>query len=160
VVLWFAGGAAVITWQVFRSPGLDYRVVMAGAVLPVLDAVCGGVRPLHTLVAAVGALVGVMVATRRRRLVRRRWLGVPIGLFLHLVLDGVWSRTKLFWWPLFGTAGWRVRLPELSRGAVAAVLEVAGAALLVWFWRANGLSAPSARARFVRTGQVPRQPVR
>ncbi len=157
--LWFAGGAAVIAWQVFRSPALDYRVVMLGSVAPLLDALFGGVRPLHTLLAAVVALLLVMVTTRRRRLVRRRWLGVPIGMFLHLVLDGVWTDTGLFWWPLFGDGGngARGRLPEVDRGALSFVLELAGIIALVWFWRRTGLADDAvARRRFVRTGQLPR----
>ena len=160
MALWFAGGAAVIAWLVFRSPALDYRMVMLGAVVPVADGVFGERRPLHTLLAAVVVLTAVMLATRRRRLVRRRWLGLPIGLFLHLVLDGVWTRTELFWWPLFGADGWRERLPEISRGATSVVLELVGVGALVWFARQAGLAeSVPARRRFLRTGQLPRQPV-
>ncbi len=86
-----------------------------------------------------------------RRLVRRRWIGIPIGMFVHLVLDGVWTDTHEFWWPLFGTS-FEGRLPELDRGAVSLVLELIGVAAIVWGWRRFGLDDPRARARFVRTG--------
>ena len=33
--LWFAGGSFVLVWLVFRSPAVDFRLVMLGAVLPV-----------------------------------------------------------------------------------------------------------------------------
>ena len=155
--LWFAGGSFVAVWAVFRSPALDYRLVMVGALLPLLDLALGGPRVLHTLLAPVVALVVVMLATQRRRLLRRRWLGLPIGLFLHLVLDGVWTRAHLFWWPAFGVTFPAGRAPELTRSAgLDLLLEVAGAAALVWVWRRFRFAEPDRRQRFVRTGQLGR----
>jgi hypothetical protein len=153
---WFLGLAVVIVWLVFRSPALDYRLVALGAVLPLADAVTGGVWVLHTLVVAVVGLLAVVVATRGRRLVQRRWIGVPIGMFLHLVLDGMWTRTEVFWWPAFG---WELDgpLPEVDRAPlVVAFMELFGALALVWFWRTFRLGEPANRTRFRRTGQLPR----
>ncbi len=99
-----------------------------------------------------------MIATRRRRLVRRRWLGIPIGMFVHLVLDGVWTSTHVFWWPLFGASFDGARLPELDRGAWSIVLEALGVAALVWGARRFGVDDPEARAEFLRTGRLPRVP--
>ena len=158
MILWFAGLAVVIVWLVFRSPALDYRMVALGAILPLGDLVTGGVWILHTLVAAVVALVVVILATFRRRLARRRWLGVPIGMFLHLVLDGMWTRTEAFWWPLFGWDALGGTAPELSRGPLLLVLmELAGLACLLWLVRRFDLTRPDNRTRFVSTGQLPRQ---
>lgn len=98
---WYLGLSWVAVWSVFRSPALDYRLVMAGAVLPVGELPVG-TGPLHTLLAPVVALLVVMLATQGKRLVRRRWLGLPIGMFVHLVLDGAVARPELFWWPLGG----------------------------------------------------------
>ena len=42
------------------------------------------------------------MATRGRRLARRQWLGLPIGMYLHLVLDLSWTRSQTFWWPFLG----------------------------------------------------------
>jgi hypothetical protein len=97
----------------------------------------------------------VLLATRRRRLVRRRWIGIPIGMFVHLVLDGVWTDAHQFWWPLFGTS-FEGRLPEVDRGAVSLLLDLIGIAAIVWGWRRFGLDDARARARFVRTGHLPR----
>jgi len=116
---------------------------------------------LRTLLAAVVALAVVMLATLprwtdRRRLVRRRWLGIPIGMFVHLVLDGAWANTDVFWWPAFGTSFGRDRLPELDRGALSVVMELVGIAALIWGANRHGLREPRARERFLRTGQLPR----
>lgn len=157
VFFWVAGGAFVIVLLVFRSPALDYRAVMAGAVLPLIDLLAGDVRLAHTLLAPVAVLGIVMLATQRRRLVRRRWLGIPIGMFLHLVLDGVWSNAGLFWWPAFGTGFDAVPAPELSRGVpLDLAMEVVGAAALVWAYRRFRLNEAARRDRFVRTGMLSR----
>ena len=103
VILWPAGLALVLVWMIFRDPAIDYRLVVVGALLPdLIDAPFGGARVMHTVVASVVLLVGVMLATRHRRQARRRLLAVPIGTFLHLVLDGMWTRTETFWWPFLG----------------------------------------------------------
>ena len=70
--LWFVGGSVVVVWQVFRSPGFDYRMVVLGALLPLGDAAFGGPRVLHTLLASLLVLTVVMLATRRRRNRSRR----------------------------------------------------------------------------------------
>lgn len=154
--LWFAGLSLLIVWQVFRSPGLDHRMVMAGAVLPVVEVIAGGPRLLHTLVGAVAVLMGVMLATRHRRRLRRRLLGIPIGLFLHLVLDGVWTDRKVFWWPFLGTSFGAGQIPEVTRGLVGPIMEIAGAAALWFGWRRFGLSDPHRREDFLRTGRIDR----
>ncbi len=156
MVLWFLGLGVLSVWVVFRSPALDYRLVMLGSVLPLLDGVFGEGRLLHTIIAPVVLLTAVMLWTRRRRLVRRRLLGVPIGMFLHLVLDGTWARAETFWWPLLGDSSDRT-LPEFGRGGAATVaMEVAGAVVLAWCWRRFDLAQPRNRTRLARTGQLPR----
>ena len=113
-------------WLVFRDPAIDYRLVVVGALLPdLVDAPFGGARVLHTLVASVVLLVGVMLATRHRRRARRRLLAVPIGTFLHLVLDGMWTRTETFWWPFLGRT-LDGRLPPLERPLAVLVAPGAG----------------------------------
>jgi len=157
MALWFAGMAVVIVWLVFRDPAIDYRLVVAGALLPdVIDGPWGGARLLHTLLFNACLLVLVMLATRHRRRARRRWLAVPIGTFLHLVLDGMWTRTDTFWWPFFGSA-FHERLPALAHGPVVIALEeVAGAGALFWAWRRFGLDDLTRRSVFFRTGRVSR----
>jgi membrane-bound metal-dependent hydrolase YbcI (DUF457 family) len=159
VILWPAGTALVATWLVFRDPAIDHRVVVLGALLPdLVDAPFGGARLLHSLAASAALLVVVMVATRGRRHARRRWLFLPVGTFLHLVFDAMWTRTHTFWWPAFG---WTLEgpLPALDHGTgVLVVEELAGALALVWFWRRFRLAEPEVRATFVRSGRLPRDP--
>lgn len=157
MLLWFVGPAVVIVWMVFRSPMADHRMVALGALLPLAEALTGGPRILHTLLGAVVALGLVMAVTRGRRLVRRRWLGIPIGLFLHLVLDGTFARAELFWWPFLGFDLGEGGLPELDRPlGVILLLEVLGAAACWWCYRAFGLDDRTRRQTFLRTGQIDR----
>src|SRR4029079_16304297 len=153
---WFIGVGALLVVAVFQSPALDYRLVMVGSVVPLLDAVTGGPWVLHTLLASVLALLVVMLTTQRRRLVRRRWLAIPIGMFVHLVLDGAWTNTDVFWWPLFGASFGNDSLPEVSRGALSVVMEVVGLVALAYAYNRYGLPDARARERFLRTGQLPR----
>jgi len=156
LLLWFAGGAVILVWVVFRSPAIDYRLVLAGAVLPLVELPFGEPRVLHSLTGSVALLGLAMLATPRRRLVQRRLVAVPIGTFLHLGLDGIWTDTRAFWWPFAGRAFSDARLPELARGPFTLVLELAGAAALWWCYRRFRLDEPERRARFVRTGQIDR----
>lgn len=143
VLLWFAGLSVVIVWQVFRDPRFDYRLVMVGAVLPdAVDVLWGGARLLHTLVFSVVLLVSVMLASRGRRDVRRRLLALPIGTFLHLVLDGMWARTQVFWWPFLGASFEDAGLPSFDRpNGLVVAMELAGAAALVWHVRRQAAEA-------------------
>ncbi len=161
MILWPAGVAVALVWLVFRDPAFDYRLAVAGALLPdLVDGPFGGARVLHTLAAAVVVLLAVMLLTRSRRGARRHWLALPIGMFVHLLVDGMWARTETFWWPAFGS-GFSHPLPALDHGmAVLVAQEVVGAALLVWAWRRFGLTDPAVRGRFLRTGHLPRHLVR
>ena len=149
--------ALVATWLVFRDPAIDHRVVVLGALLPdLIDAPFGGARLLHSIVTSAALLVMVMLATRGRRHARRRWLFLPVGTFLHLVFDAMWTRTHTFWWPAFG---WSLDgpLPALDHGTgVLLIEELVGALALSWFWHRFRLAEPAVRAAFVRTGRLPR----
>lgn len=150
MLFWFAGLSFAVVWRVFRDTEIDYRLVMAGALLPdVVDVWFGGARVLHSLTFSAALLVAVMLATRGRRALRRRWLAVPIGTFMHLVLDGMWARTEVFWWPFFGWGFDGTPLPSADRGAALVVAqEVVG--LVVLWWSLGGWELRS----FVRTGRL------
>lgn len=151
---WFAGGSFLLVAWIFSSPALDYRLVMAGSVLPVAEKALSGPWALHTLLAPVLTMAAVMLVFRGRRLAQRRWLGLPIGLFFFLVLDGAWARTELFWWPAFGWSagdepGWRPLWVTL-------LMEAVGVVALVFAARTFGLTDEASRRRFLRNGQLPR----
>ena len=87
-----------------------------------------------------------MVVARGRRLLQRRWLAVPIGLLAHLVLDGTWLDTEVFWWPFVGLdALGGSRVPEFGRLGTGLLLELVGLILGAWAWRRFGLDDPKAR---------------
>jgi hypothetical protein len=156
MLLWFAGGSLVAVWFVFRSPLLDHRLVVLGSLLPLVELAFGGPRVLHSVTGCAAVLALAMVVRPGRRLAQRRLVAVPIGMMLHLALDGVWTDPQAFWWPFLGIAWSEQELPEVSRGAVALLLEIAGAVALVWCWRRFGLDDPGRRERFVRTGHLDR----
>lgn len=150
---WFIGTAIVTVHAVFRDPRFDHRLLIVGALLPLLDGVTGGAWILHTLAFSLALMAAVMLTTAGRRPVRSILLGLPIGTMLHLVFDGVWTDAQLFWWPL---GGWQLdaALPEVDRGWWSAALEVVGVALLVWVWRRSPLSGVAARRRFLGDGRL------
>jgi hypothetical protein len=154
--LWFAGMSFVLVWLVFRSPAVDYRLIMVGALLPLVELPVGEPRVLHSITGSVVLLGLAMLVTPRQRLVQRRLVAIPIGVFLHLVLDGAWADTHAFWWPFAGFSWSHAELPELGRGGLDVLLEVAGGLALWWCWRTFGLDDPARRARFWRTGQLDR----
>src|SRR4249920_1122309 len=118
--LWFIGTAVVSVWYVFRDPRFDYRLL------------------------AVGALLLVMLVTVGRKPIRRLLLALPIGMLMHLVWDGAFASTSVFWWPFTGSWG-HVRVPSLQRGWSNVAFEVVGALLLAWMWRRCELSDPQRR---------------
>lgn len=157
MLFWPAGVALGLVWLVFRDPAFDYRMVVVGALLPdLLDAPFGGARLAHTLLAAVAVLTMVMLASRGHRRLRRSLLAVPIGMFAHLVADGMWARTEGFWWPFLGRK-LEGRLPGLDHGmAVLLIEELVGLLVVAWCWQRFRLSDPTVRSRFLRTGHLPR----
>jgi len=153
--VWFAAGSVAIVWTIFRSPAVDYRVVALGSLLALVE-VPFGVGPFQTLMLSVVALAVTMLITIGRRLRRRRWLGIPIGMFLHLVLDASWSNQSVFWWPF---TGWRFpdrSAPIVARGVWSLLLELAGVMIAVWLWSEFGLDDADRRRRMWRTGQLDR----
>jgi membrane-bound metal-dependent hydrolase YbcI (DUF457 family) len=156
VVLWFVGPSVLIVWAVFTSPAADYRFVALGSLVPLLELPFGEPRLLHSLAGAALVMVAVMLGARGRRLVQRRLLGLPIGMLLHLVLDGTWADTHAFWWPFAGTHWSTSQLPELSRGWFDVVLELFGLGACLWGYRRFRLAEPERRAELLRTGRLGR----
>ena len=154
MLIWFAATSVVLVAIVFRSPGVDYRYVVAGSLVPLVEVFVGGPRLLHSVVGAVALLGIVVAATRSRRLLRRKVLGIPIGMMAHLVLDGSFATTKVFFWPLAGVHPAVHQIPEASHLALSLVLELAGFGVAAWGWRLFGLADPGRRRRFLAEGRL------
>ncbi|MEX2292333.1 MAG: hypothetical protein WD691_00990 [Acidimicrobiales bacterium] len=156
MLLWFVGPSVLIVWKVFQSPAADYRLVAIGSLLPLVELPVGEPRLFHSLTGGAILLAAVMIGARGQRLVQRRLLGLPIGVLVHLALDGAWADTHGFWWPFLGPAWSSSQLPELGRGGINVVLELAGVGACWWGWRRFRLDEPERRRDFLQTGRVGR----
>lgn len=152
--LWFLITAPFLVAEIFKSPMVDYRLVAVGAALPLIEVFFGQAFVLHTLLAPVVVLTVVMLATMNRRLVRRRLLGIPIGMFFHLVLDGTWSSSVLFWWPAFGFSLADESVPESTGVVGRLMLELVAIGLGYFAYRRYNLDQPSVRARLAKSGHL------
>ena len=157
---WFIGTAIVTVGVVFRDPRFDNRLLIVGSVLPIGDGLFGGARALHSLTVSVGLLAVLMLATAGRKPIRKVLLGLPIGMILHLVFDGAWNNTEVFWWPFFGVSFDDSPLPVADRGWWGIPMEAVGVVICVWLWRRNGLSDRSRRTTFLRDGRLDAVPDR
>lgn len=158
MLFWFFGTAIVTVWFVFRDPQFDYRLLCLGTIAPdLIDVWFGGAWAMHSLAMSIVVLAVVVLASAGRKRWRKRALAFPIGMMLHLVFDGAFTNTEVFWWPF---SGWELPddpLPSVERGWFNLVLEAVGLALLAWVWRTFGLSSKQRRRLFVTTGAL--QPV-
>lgn len=153
VFFWFIGTSVLAVWSVFRDPRFDYRFLILGVLLPdAIDGVWGGARGFHSVTMSVLVLFGVMAATIGRRPWRKRLLAVPIGMFVHLIVDGAFDDTKVFWWPVTGMSFGDSRLPVIDRGVVNIALEAVGLALCAYAFRRFHLRDAQRRRLFVREG--------
>ena len=152
--LWYVGLSVLLVANVFKSVGLDYRLIAVGAMLPLLVDIPVGHRAFgHSLCFAALALVMVMIwPFRGSRLARRRWLCVPIGIFAGLVLSGAWMDTEVFWWPLAGTSFGDV--PLLPVWWVVVIEEILGLVACWWVVGQYDLYIPEVRQTFWKTGRL------
>jgi membrane-bound metal-dependent hydrolase YbcI (DUF457 family) len=152
--LWFIGTSVVSVWYVFRDARFDYRLLAVGALVPdIIDVPNGHARWAHSLIVSVATLLAVMLITAGRKPIRRLLLAIPIGMFLHLVWDGVFASTHVLWWPFAGSWG-SLRVPSLQRGWLNIGFELVGAALLAWMWHRCELSDPARRRALIRRGEL------
>ncbi len=155
MLLWFWGTSFLTVWVVFHDPSIDYRVLLLGSILPdLVDAPFGGAGVAHSVTISVVVLIVVMLATVGQRPRRRRWLALPIGMFLHLVFDGAFTDARVFWWPVSGAPPGEQPLPSIDRGFLSVVFELIGLVILAWGWRRFGLADPRRRQLLWRTGHL------
>lgn len=142
---WFIGTALASSWIVFGDPKFSYRPLVVGALLPdAIEIWFGKAGPMHSVVTSVILLAVTMLATIGRRPQRKVLLAGVIGLFMHLIYDGAFLNTKMFWWPLSGTHRSGAQIPSIERGLVNLPLEVIGLLLIVW-WSRKRSAALAAR---------------
>ena len=154
MLLWYVGPSIVAVHNVFRSRGLDYRLIGLGAILPLLiDLPMGHFAHGHSLVVAVAVLGVVMLATiGRSRLLRRQLICLPIGWMCGLVLSGAFLHDVSFLWPLLGSD-----FPDDSLFppvTILVLLDAAGLAITVWAWGRFGLNDRETRDDFLRRGRL------
>ena len=157
---------------VFRDPAMDLRVLLFGAMLSdLIDKPIGSVLftdhfdtgriYAHTLLFAVAVLSVVMALTRRGTPARRRWMALPIGVFMHLLLD-MPLEAELLWWPFLGT-----EFPSFAEGALVDLVgyllsspwvvaqELLGLGYLVYLYRKLRLGESERRREWMATGRLP-----
>ena len=146
--------SVLLVANIFRSSGVDFRLVALGALLPLVVDLPVGHRAFgHALLFPVAALVLVMVGTiGRSRLLRRRLLCVPIGIFCGLVLSGAFTTDDVFWWPGLGTDFGDE--PLLHVWWAVMIEEIVGLVALWWVVGQFDLYLPGPRDEFKRTGRL------
>ena len=97
-------------------------------------------------------MAAIVMFTSRHKPTRSHLMPLPIGMFLHLVYDAAFAKTKVFWWPFSGLGFGDASLPVADRWIANIFLEMIGIALLVWAWRQFGLDHAERRRQFVRNG--------
>jgi hypothetical protein len=154
VLLWYVGVSVLLVANVFRSSGVDYRLIALGSMLPLLvDLPVGHTAFGHTLLFPVSLLVVVMLLTiGRPRLLRRRLLCIPIGAFCGLILSGAFTNSDLFLWPLGGTTF--PDDPLLPAWWVVLLEEAAGLIACWWLVGQFDLYLPGPRQELLRTGRL------
>ena len=153
--LWFIGTATLSVLFIFRDDRFDYRYLALGAILPdLIDVGTGGAWVFHSVLGSVAVLSAVMAGARRGTSRRRKLLAVPIGMFFHLVFDGAFNNTKVFWWPFGGFNFGGANIPSFDRPILDVLFELAGVAMIAWIWKENNLSDPARKADFLRTGRL------
>jgi len=130
---WFIGTSIATIWFVFHDKKFAYRLVVAGALAPYLiEVLLGHAGPLHSVFTIVAIMAAVMLITYGRKKSRSKMLAVVIGMFLHLVFDGAFTNTKMFWWPISGLKFGDYALPVFDRGLINIPLEIVGVLLILW----------------------------
>jgi hypothetical protein len=157
MVFWFFAPSIVAVHDIFRSRGLDYRLIGLGALLPlIIDAPLGYFAYGHSLIVAVAVLALVMLLTiGRSRLLRRRLICIPIGWLCGLVLSGAFLHDVSFLWPLLGSD-----FPDdslIPPITILVLLDAAGIAIGFWAWGRFGLRDRATRTEFLRTGRLREQ---
>lgn len=166
--LWHLGGVVFLFRWIFRDPKVDLRFLALGAVLPMVVDGAWGLFPSvtagtklasHSLVTAVLLMSVIMIVTKRGP-GRKPWMAMSVGVFFHLLLDGMWAEQQTFLWPLFGwsfaepVAGAHSLFVSALDGKLRLAQELLGLVYLVALWVIGGLGDRDRRSAFIATGQL------
>ena len=125
MLFWFIGTSVASVWSVFRDPKFAYRWVIVGSLIPIFS--------VATVVAVLTAVMLLTIGKNAtKKAARKNFLALTIGLFMHLVFDGAFLNTKMFWWPLAGFSTNGYSLPLVERGFLNIPFEIVGVALIMW----------------------------
>ena len=169
MLLWHLGVAALVVYVTLGRRRIDYRMVLLGAVLP--DLIDGflslflfegpaGRWIAHSLLAMGAVTIVILVVSGGER--RLSLFGIGVGWLLHLVADGMWQAPETFLWPAFGTAfssaprepySWELLSDPLAHLWIWTG-EVAGIAVLAWFWVAFRLGSEDRLRLFLSDGYL------
>lgn len=170
MALWHLAGSLFLFRWIFRDPSVDVRFLLVGAVLPDLfdltvgtvilaDRYSSGSLWFHSLLVPTLIGIAVLLVLRRGRR-RQQWLAIVIGMFFHLLLDGMWTNTAVFLWPFAGElpAGprpyWSEAIARASSDPIRWIKEAVGLAYLTVLWRRSGLTDSATRREVLRTGRL------
>jgi inner membrane protein len=169
MLFWHMGVAAVIVYVTLGRRRIDYRYILIGAVLPdIVDAVlttsafesASGRGPAHSLTAVIVIAVAIMLGLRGD--LRQAVFGIAVGWLLHLVGDVMWEAPRTFLWPAFGSGfeptpaepySWSLFTDPASHLGPW-LGELAGLAVLAWFWVAFRLGEEGRARLFLSDGYL------
>ena len=153
MLFWYVGLSIFLVATIFQSVGIDYRLVALGSLLPLIVDLPFGYRAYgYSLLFPVLLLALVMIATiGQPRLLRRRLLCLPIGVFCGLVLSGAFLNDALFLWPFLGSFSHDSLLPATW---IVVVEELIGLAVCWMLVGQYDLYLPGPRREFLRTGRL------
>lgn len=172
MIAWHLGAAIFLFRWIFRDPKVDIRFLAVGALLPdVIDLPVGtvlladrystGELWFHSLLVPTLVVVVVLAFTRRGRR-RRGWMALAVGMFFHLLVDGMWTSAETFFWPFFGlgfptgpTPYWDGAWARALGDPIRWVLEGIGLVYLITLWRRSGLSQPGNLQLLAKQGRLP-----
>jgi inner membrane protein len=168
---WHLGLTSAIVYLTLGRRGIDYRVVLLGAILPdLIDKPIGRIFFAtqfqnsrifaHTLLFCVVTLLFIQLFLRGET--ARRWFILPVACLIHLALDAMWSQPVTLFWPLFSTHFpkdpahnyWLEVLFKPLRHPVEGVKELIGLAVLIYMGAAYRLQDPERRRNFLRSGRL------
>ena len=169
MILWHLGVTTLVVYMTLGRRRIDYRFILLGAVLPdLVDGVLGlflfdgpaGRWAAHSILAVVVVSVAIIVGLKGER--RLSVFGIGVGWLIHLVADGMWEAPETFFWPAFGNRfstspaepySWDVLLDPLSHLSTWGA-ELAGLAILAWFWVAFEMGRDNRFRLFLSDGYL------